>query len=172
VALAFAVVLALVVVILFRAKSAHDQVGTTPLLDKAAPAIDAATIDGRQFSLSAQRGRWVLVNFFASWCTTCKIEHPELVNLAGRHAAKGDLVVVSVATNDQLADTRKFFAANGGDWPVVLDPNGAIAVPYGLIQLPESYLVDPDGVVRVKFISVITADGVDKQIRSFTGGVS
>ena len=73
---------------------------------------------------SAHRGEWVVVNFFATWCTPCRVEHPELVKFAEEH--EGDPVeVVSVAFSDQPEAIREFFAEQGGNWPVVASDTGA-----------------------------------------------
>src|SRR3546814_7964023 len=72
------------------------------------------------------RGRWVAVNFFASWCTPCIQEHPELVAFDEAHREAGDAAVVSVTYDDRTDDAKEFFAKRGGDWPVVDDPENSI----------------------------------------------
>jgi cytochrome c biogenesis protein CcmG/thiol:disulfide interchange protein DsbE len=162
-------VLGFVIVIFARAKPAVDKLAAdAPLVGKAAPITEGAALDSTTFRLSDHKGQWVLVNFMASWCAACKVEHPELIAFSQRHAQSGDAVVVSIAANDAPADTRKFFADNGGTWPVINDVNGKFATGYGLVALPESYLVDPNGVVRAKFISAVTSSGIDRLIDRFT----
>ena len=75
-----------------------------------APAIVGLTLNGDAFDLDDHRGRWVVVNFFATWCTGCILEHPELVAFSERHAA-GDAVVVTVAFDDDPDAVRAFFRA-------------------------------------------------------------
>ncbi|MGE0305202.1 MAG: TlpA family protein disulfide reductase [Acidimicrobiia bacterium] len=147
---------------------ASDRIADAfPLKGKAAPLIEGDTIAGTKLRLGDYQGRWVLVNFMASWCNPCKKEHPELVEFAEAHDAKGDAAVISVAANDSEADARAFFAERGGNWPVLVDSDGTWATKYGMIKLPESYLVSPSGVVVAKFISVITAEAVDSLIAQF-----
>jgi cytochrome c biogenesis protein CcmG/thiol:disulfide interchange protein DsbE len=165
-AIATAVLVALAgfVIVLAQAGPASNQVVDAPIVGKAAPATEGTTLAGSRFRLSDHRGQWVLVNFMASWCGACKIEHPELIAFSQRHATVGDASVVSIATNDTPSDAKAFFTVRGGDWPVITD-DGLLATGYGLVKLPESYLVDPNGFVRVKFISAVTADFVDQQIQ-------
>ena len=85
----------------------------------------------------------MLVNFFATWCVPCQREHDELAAFDDRHDAAGDAVVVSVVFDDTTEDARDFFEEEGGDWPVVVGDQGDIALDYGVIEVPESYLVEP-----------------------------
>ena len=143
-----------------------DRPDKSPLVGKLAPAIESSTADGTPFSLDGLRGRWVLVNFFATWCAPCKVEHPELVRFAEEH---GDASVVSVSFNDEPAAVKAFFETNGGKWPVVAEGNAAIALDYGVVKLPESYLVAPDGTVAAKFNGGVKAAEVDKVISDLGG---
>jgi len=165
-----AVVLALLVVVLATRKPATDRVASSPLLGKAAPEVQGATIDGKSFDLADQRGRWVLVNFLASWCGPCQREHDDLIQFADAHAATNDVTVVSVVFQDDLTAVRQFFASRGGDWPVVRDDSGRVAVAWGVPQVPETYLVSPNGRVAVKFIGEVTYDGLERQLDRLRSG--
>ena len=116
-------------------------------MGQAAPPFSGETIDGSPFTLANHRGEWVLVNFFATWCVPCRLEHPELVKFANEHS--GDPVqVVSVAYGNDQADTiRDFFAKQGGGWPVVPSDTGRVALDYGVTGVPETYIVAPSGLV-------------------------
>ena len=117
--------------------------------------------------MSAHRGEWVLVNFFATWCGPCRIEHPELVKFAQQHA--GDPVqVVSVAFSDQPDAIREFFAKQGGSWPVVASNTGGIALDYGVTGVPETYIVAPSGLV-IDRLEGVTADQLNQIIESAGG---
>jgi len=165
-----AVVLALFVVLLATRDSATDKEGTSPLVGKAAPATTGTDYRGGAFDLDSQRGKWVVVNFFATWCTPCKVEHPELVAFSSRHATANDASVVSVAFDDSGRNVADFFTANGGTWPVLVENTGSIAIDYGVRKVPESYHVSPTGVVATKLIGGVTANGLDALIARFTGG--
>lgn len=144
--------------------SSDDRRVSSPLLGRQAPPIVGETLDGEPFDLTQLRSRYVVVNFFATWCVPCIREHPELVEFQRRHTAAGDAAVVSVVYDDRPATVREFFADNGGDWPVVLDPEGRVALSYGVAGVPESYLLAPDGTVLVKILGGVTADELDELV--------
>jgi cytochrome c biogenesis protein CcmG/thiol:disulfide interchange protein DsbE len=167
VAVAVALVLALFVLLL--ATSKDDVQSSSPLLGKVAPAVSGTGYRGDSFDLAAQRGNWVVVNFFSTTCVPCIREHPELKEWSERHKAIGDASIVSVTFDDSPASVRSFFDANGGDWPVLLENTGSIAISYGVTAVPESYLIDPFGVVRVKYTGGVTADALDNALAKLTG---
>jgi cytochrome c biogenesis protein CcmG/thiol:disulfide interchange protein DsbE len=157
-------------IVLLATRPLGERSTASPLLGELAPAIQATDTSGAPFDVDAYRGRWLLLNFFATWCGPCVVEHPELVRFAERHQLVGDAAVASVAFNEQPSVVAEFFDANGGDWPVVAEGNGRFALEYGVVRLPESYLIAPDGTVVHKFEGGITADGVDAVIDQLSGG--
>lgn len=155
------VVMALLLVLLALSPDDPDRASGSVLVGKAAPAFRSVDTKGRTVDVADYRGRWLLVNFFASWCVPCKVEQPELIAWSARHEVSGEASLVSIAFDDGPEAVVAFFAANGGDWPVVPDETARIAQDYGVVKLPESYLISPDGVVVTKFEGGVTADGVD-----------
>lgn len=160
------VVLVALIALFVSAGGAKDPLAldTNKLVGKPAPAIDATDTEGRPFRVSDYRGQWLLVNFFATWCAPCIKEHPELIAFSQEHA-DGSASVVSVAYNDTPQKVRDFFAERGGDWAVIADDEHDFSLDYAVVGLPESYLIDPDGVVAHKFLGGITADEVNSVIR-------
>jgi cytochrome c biogenesis protein CcmG, thiol:disulfide interchange protein DsbE len=150
------------VAVLATREPATDRRRDSPLIGKVVPPLAGETLAGGNFDIDDHQGRWVVVNFFATWCVPCRIEHPELDAFNQAHARAG--VLVSVLFDDDPASARTFFDRNGGDWPVVLDSDGLIASAFGTPKVPESYLVSPNGRVAVKFTGGVTSDGLDRAI--------
>jgi cytochrome c biogenesis protein CcmG, thiol:disulfide interchange protein DsbE len=161
-AVAVGVVFAAFVAVLATRPSASTRLARSPLLGKPVPPIEGEALDAGQFNLSGLTGRWVLVNFFATWCVPCRLEHPELVRFAARHRALGDAEVVGVIYDDSSAAVRAFRAKEGGDWPMVADPKGRIALDFGVAGVPESYLISPDGVVTAKVVGGVREADLDR----------
>jgi cytochrome c biogenesis protein CcmG/thiol:disulfide interchange protein DsbE len=92
----------------------------------------------------------------------CIAEHPELIALDEQQGLLGDAgaelyTIINKGTDDEV---RSWFADKGGDWPKVRDPQGSISVDFGVAQVPETWIIDPNGIVRARLIGQVTAQGV------------
>jgi cytochrome c biogenesis protein CcmG/thiol:disulfide interchange protein DsbE len=161
VAIVVVVLVGLLVVVLFTREPATDRQADSPLLGRPAPALLGTTLDGSAFDLADRRGEWVLVNFFATWCAPCRQEHDDLARFNELHQTIGDASIVSVVFDDTTGNAREFFEENGGGFPVVVSDEGDIALDYGVLKVPESYLISPGGTVIAKIIGGVTADGLE-----------
>ncbi len=162
VAISVALVVAVLVGVLATRQPAETRAAESPLLGHAAPDFSGTALDGAPVRLSAFRGRYVLVNFFASWCVPCRREHDALQRFHLRHTAAGDGLVVGVLFDDEPADARRFFAQHGGTWQVVADPRGVIALDFGVRGPPESFLVDPQGFVLTRLVGEVDDAGLER----------
>jgi cytochrome c biogenesis protein CcmG/thiol:disulfide interchange protein DsbE len=165
-----ALVLLAVIVVAARAKPAPQRIEDSPLVGHSAPALAGDIISGPAQSLDELRGKFVLVNFFATWCVPCRQEHPELVRFAQHHATTGDAAVMQVVYGDRASTVKSFLRKHGGDWTVVDDPKGSIALDWGVRGLPESYLVDPNGFVLYKITGGADAEGLERLLRAAEAG--
>lgn len=156
-------------VVAASAKPTDELIPPTPLVGKAAASIEGSDINGQKFSLEAYRGKFVLVNFFATWCTECRLEHPEFVKFMQSPDTLIPTKMVQIVKDDSVDKVRDFIATEGVNWPIVDDPNGALAVSYGVRGVPETFVIDPDGVILGVFRGPIQAstlrDAINGSIR-------
>jgi thiol-disulfide isomerase/thioredoxin len=152
VAVLAAVAVVVVVLLVGRGGSAAADVrvagGGAPRAGQVPPQFSGTTVGGSRFDLSAERGRVVLVNFFATWCENCRAELPLLQRTSGQQHSQG-LDIVTVDFNDG-GDARAFLRANGVDFPALLDPSSSVGHAYLVSDLPVTFFVGRDGrVARV-----------------------
>ena len=157
IAIGTAVVLALFIGVLATRKTQSND-RASRVLGQTAPQISGVSLlDDQPFDLNAQRGKYVVVNYFATWCPPCVIEHPELVAFNEAHP---DVAMVSVVFQDNNDGVRKFFAKRGGTWPVI-DSERA-AVDFGVRGVPETYLISPAGQLVFQTNGGVTRKALEK----------
>ena len=166
ISLAVAAVLAALFIVLAGGKAAKPDVTSSFLIGKPAPAVASTTLDGKTFNLARRKGSWVVLNFFQSTCLPCKAEHPELVKFAAQQAGIADGAELYTVIKDDPDDAvAKWFADHGGDWPIVKDDDGAIATAFGVARVPETWIIDPSGIVVVRHATTITAEFLSTELQ-------
>jgi cytochrome c biogenesis protein CcmG, thiol:disulfide interchange protein DsbE len=130
---------------------------------QAAPPLVGTTIAGAPFDLAALHGKPVIVNFWASWCVPCQAEFPLFEAAQASHAADG-LTLVGVIYQDTPSAAQAFAAGHGANWPDVIDPCATIARAYTVVAPPQTYFIDPQGVLRSRQIGQITQADLDRQL--------
>ncbi len=145
--------------------SFEATVAKSALLGKPAPAIEATTLRGDHFSLAAEHGHWVVVNFFSSWCVPCQDEAPDLVQFQWEQSQRAaGASLVSVVFNDTVDGARSFVSTYGTTWPAVVDPDGQIAAHYGVASPPTTFIVNPAGVIEANLLGPVTAKQLEHEL--------
>lgn len=157
IAAAAGVLLLAFLVVLAMAKPGDSESASSPLLGQAAPVVKSTTIGGGDFDLARRKGSWVVLNFFNSTCVPCRQEHPFLVDFAKEQESSDNAVELYTVVNDDAdGPVQAFFDTNGGDWPAIRDDDGAISVAFGVAKVPESWVIDPNGFVRLRIMGALT----------------
>ena len=140
----------------------------SPLLGQPAPSVVTTTLNDEEFVLANRKGSWVVFNFFNSTCVPCVAEHPELVAFNEREAtAVNPAEIYTVINDDNDESVRAFFTKNGGDWQKIRDSDGAISVAFGVAKVPETWVIDPNGYVRLRIAGMLTPGLLDDQLAQF-----
>ncbi len=132
------------------------------MLNKPAPEFDLASLSGgEKLDLDALKGHPFIVNFFASWCVPCRIEHPVLMRLSQQN----HLPLYGIAYKDRPEDTKKLLDKYGDPFRLVgLDQSGNVGLNFGVYGVPETYVIDATGRIRRRFVGPLTAETVNKEL--------
>ncbi len=135
----------------------------SPLIDKPAPAFSLARLDDPSTSvtLESMRGQVWILNVWASWCVACLDEHPHLVEFARR-----DLVpLYGLNYKDQPDAARAWLGKHGNPYDVsMVDGDGRVGIDFGVYGVPETFVIDRQGVIRYKHIGPVTPDVLQNTI--------
>jgi cytochrome c biogenesis protein CcmG/thiol:disulfide interchange protein DsbE len=132
------------------------------LIDKPAPKFDLAGLDGGgKLAIDALKGQVVLINFFASWCVPCRIEHPLLMRLAKEQ----NLPLYGIAYKDKVEDTERLLAQTGDPYRRIgVDRDGRTGIDFGVYGVPETYVIDKLGNIRQRFVGPLSAEQVEREL--------
>ena len=127
----------------------------SPLIGKPAPAFQLPQLHepGKTFSPADMRGRVWMLNVWASWCVSCREEHPVLMDLA----RSGAVPIYGLDYKDQTADAARWLQQFGNPYKLsAVDAKGQVGIDYGVYGVPETYVIDKRGVIRYKQIGPVT----------------
>jgi peroxiredoxin len=102
------------------------------------------TLDGSTLRLRSEKGKIVLLNFWATWCPPCRAEMPAIEKLWSREKDKA-FTVVGVSVGEEPATVRAFIARQGYSYPIFVDPSGALGAAFGARSIPTTYVLDKSG---------------------------
>lgn len=140
----------------------------TVLIGTQAPTFAGPDVEtGRTISLDQFRGKVVVLNFWASWCYECRVEHEHILRLHEEFRHDPHFVMLGVNYQDELPDAQAYLKRYGSSFPHVRDIKGTIAIDYGVYGVPETFVIDRQGVIRHKWVGPIVGpvyDALTKRI--------
>lgn len=157
----------LAMLVLFAAGLGRDtRYIPSPLIGKPAPAFEIERLDGDGLiRLSDYRGKAVILNFWASWCSACLVEHDLLIALGRRLKDRDDITMVGVDYKDSRRAAERFFITNGAfPYASGFDPRGRTGVDFGVYGMPETFFIDAEGTIVGKVIGPLTLESVNENL--------
>jgi cytochrome c biogenesis protein CcmG/thiol:disulfide interchange protein DsbE len=156
----------------FALASANPSSGATadsPLIGRPAPEATGTLSDGTSFDLSRRKGSWVVLNFFDPDCIPCVQEHPELIEFDADQELLGadGAELYSVIVRGSQDEVEAFFDERGGDWPAIYSEFDDFPVAFGVAAVPETWIIDPSGVVQLRMISKVTAEQLNVILQQY-----
>ena len=157
--------------VLFLALAAFFAVGLTrdprevpsPFIGKPAPAFRLEQLHDakKPFAPEDMRGQVWLLNVWASWCVSCRVEHPLLVEMAKRNVVP----IVGLNYKDETKAGMGWLRQFGDPYNVsVIDRDGRVGIDWGVYGVPETFVIDKQGTIRYKQIGPVTAEALEKKI--------
>jgi cytochrome c biogenesis protein CcmG/thiol:disulfide interchange protein DsbE len=135
----------------------------SPLIDKPAPAFALSQLHDpeRKLTNTDLKGKVWLLNVWASWCASCRDEHPLLMQLAAANAVP----IYGLDYKDKPDAGRAWLAQNGNPYTAsAVDLDGRVGIDYGVYGVPETFVIDKQGIVRYKQIGPLTLDSLQRKI--------
>jgi cytochrome c biogenesis protein CcmG/thiol:disulfide interchange protein DsbE len=135
----------------------------SPLIGKAAPAFSLQELQNPAAKISPAdlRGRVWMLNVWASWCESCREEHPVLVQFS----KTGEVPIYGLNYKDKREDANRWLQEFGNPYVVsAFDADGQVGIDYGVYGVPETYIIDKQGIIRHKHIGPVTADVLQNEI--------
>ena len=134
------------------------------LLNKDVPNFESSSLynEKKKIKTTDIKNKKTLINFFASWCSPCKIEHPLFFEIGKKYP---ELYLLGFNHKDPTSDAKKYLEDDGNPYDFVgVDSDGLIALEFGVFGLPETYLIDEDGKIIYKFMGPLTKEILKNEI--------
>jgi cytochrome c biogenesis protein CcmG/thiol:disulfide interchange protein DsbE len=135
----------------------------SPLINRPAPAFSLPQLKdpAKQFSPQEMKGKVWLLNVWSSWCVSCREEHPVLMSLARQNIVP----IYGLDYKDKKEDAEMWLRNGGDPYTLsVMDREGRIGIDYGVYGVPETYVIDKEGVIRYKEIGPVTPENLSTKI--------
>jgi cytochrome c biogenesis protein CcmG/thiol:disulfide interchange protein DsbE len=141
----------------------HKEDLPSPLIGKPMPAFSLPLLDREEVIVDSATlvGEPMLVNFWASWCVTCRVEHPVIEDLA----QSGVIRIVGMNFRDEPADAKAWLQRFGNPYDLIIsDRSGRTSIDFGVYAAPESFLVDASGTIVFKQLGALTPEVIEQEI--------
>ncbi|OJT21574.1 thiol:disulfide interchange protein [Archangium sp. Cb G35] len=136
-----------------------------------APAFTLKALDsGTRVTSEQLKGRPMVINFWASWCGPCKMEHPVLE--WGAREFGGQAQFLGVVFEDTEDNAKQFLSRMGASFPQLIDQNSGVAVAYGVAGVPETYFIDAQGIIRGKHVGPIDPESMAQWMRELSSSAA
>ena len=134
------------------------------LLNKSIPIFSSTNLynDSENLESNNLKGKYILINFFASWCAPCRAEHHLFFEIKKQ---KPDLYILGFSHKDDPSDSKKYLEEEGNPYSFVgLDQDGRIALEFGVFGLPETFIVNNDGKIIFKHMGPLTQKILNNEV--------
>jgi cytochrome c biogenesis protein CcmG/thiol:disulfide interchange protein DsbE len=135
----------------------------SPLIDKAAPAFSLSMLDApsRQLSTADMVGQVWVLNVWASWCVSCRAEHPVITALANKNLVS----VIGLNYKDEPDEATRWLEQFGNPYTAsVMDRDGRVGIDWGVYGVPETFIIGADGMIKYKHIGPVTHESLEQKI--------
>lgn len=135
----------------------------SPFIGKPAPAFSLSQLHAsdRTITPADMAGQVWVLNVWASWCTSCRVEHPVLMDFA----KSGQVPIVGLNYKDGRDEGRKWLSEHGNPYAVsAFDADGRVGIDYGVYGVPETFVIDKKGVIRMKFTGPLTREAIGSKL--------
>lgn len=131
----------------------------TVLVGTQAPGFVGPDVEsGNQISFDQFEGKVVVLNFWASWCQECKVEHHNILRLHDQFKDNPNFVMLGVNYQDEVNDAQAYLKRFGSTFHHVRDVKGTLAIDYGVYGVPETFVIDQQGIIRHKWVGPIIGE--------------
>ena len=135
----------------------------SPLIDKAAPPFSLAMLSApaRQLSTEDLKGQVWVLNVWASWCVSCRVEHEFITELASKNL----VTLVGLNYKDVPGEAGDWLKQFGNPYSVsVMDPDGRVGIDWGVYGVPETFVIGADGMIKYKHIGPVTEESLNAEL--------
>ena len=147
------------IVIFYRGLYGNPSYIPPVIINTPAPAIAGPELYGGKIIRSSDhKGKVIVLNFWASWCLECVTEHPALLEINQHYEKDQRFVMIGVNYQDKNDLAKDYLAKHGNNFVHVVDVDGKISIDYGIYGVPETFVIDQQGMIRHKLIGPVVGN--------------